>query len=285
MSARLLSAGVAAGMALALAAPARAQDSSTPDSAPRGDRVTLGIGAALVPSYVGSNDMITVPTIVAQGKVSGIAFDLEGTTLYADLIPDDGKPGWKLQAGPQVALRFDRTGLVRDPVVKALGKLNTAWEAGGWLGIQRTGVVTSPYDTLSASITYQADVANAHKSFILTPSFTYATPLSHKAYVSFTAGADYVGRRFGTYYYDIDAAGQAASGLPAYAGADRAGWKDWNASLLAVHSLTGSLTHGLALFASGGYSRVLGAYRRSPIVATAGDPNQWSGAIGLAFTF
>lgn len=279
-----------AGIALAMAAPTRAQDSIEDGQVPPGirtggDRLTIGAGAAAVPSYVGSDDEIVVPSLVMQGQLSGFSFGLEGTTLYADLIPDSGRPGWKLQAGPQISARLDRTGMVRDPAVKALGKLHTAIEVGGWAGIQRTGVVTSPYDTLSAGIAWEADVAGAHGSYVVSPSLAYATPLSTRDYASLTLGADYVGRGFGDYYYDVDAAGHTASGLAAYAGADRAGWKDWNANLLAAHSLTGNLTHGLLIFATAGYSRLLGPYRRSPIVAVAGSPNQWSGAAGLAFTF
>lgn len=276
--------------ALVIAGPACAQDNVQGSPAPPeirvgGDHLTIGVGAAAVPSYVGSNDEIVVPSLVLQGRLSGVSFDLVGTTLYANLIPDGGEPGWKLQAGPQMSVRLDRTGMVHDPAVKALGALRTAVEVGGWVGVQRTGVVTSPYDTLSASIAYQADVAGAHGSYIVSPSLAYATPLSTRDYASLTIGADYVGRGFGDYYYDVDAAGHAASGLATYGAADRAGWKDWNANLLAAHSLTGNLTHGLLIFATGGYGRLLGPYRRSPIVAVAGSPNQWSGAIGLAFTF
>lgn len=277
---------LSAGIALGIPVAASAQDIQAPsDMNPAGDRVTVGIASAVVPSYVGSNDEIVVPSLVLQGQLSGFAFNLQGTTFYANLIPDDGRPGWKLQAGPQISARLDRTSRVRDPAVRALGNLRTAWEVGAWVGVQRTGVITSPYDTLSASITYETDVANAHKSYIVSPSITYGTPLSTRAYASLTLGADYVGRGFGDYYYDIDSAGSIASGLAAYGGANHAGWKDWNTNLLAVHSLTGTLTHGLSLFATGGYSRLLGRYWRSPIVDVAGSPNQWSGGIGLAFTF
>lgn len=278
------------GIALAAAAPAAAQDAApTPNPAPAvdlgKDRVTIGIGGAVVPSYIGSDHYLLLPGIAVQGQVHGMAFNTQGTSLYVDLIPGDGKPGWKLQAGPQATLRLDRNSLVNDRQVEALGTLHKAVELGGWIGVQRTGVVTSPYDSFSISASYQYDVANAHRSYVASPSISYATPLSHKLYVSLTGGADYVGRGFGGYYYDVSAAGAAASGLAAYGGADHAGWKDWNSNLLVARSLTGDLTHGLGLFATGGYSRLLGRYARSPIVADAGTPRQWSGGLGLAYTF
>ncbi len=104
-------------------------------------------------------------------------------------------------------------------------------------------------------------------------------------FVSFSASADYVGARFGRCYYDVDPAGSLASGLPVYPGADKAGWKDWNLGMMAAHSLTGNLTHGLGIFMTGGYQRLLGVYRRSPIVDRAGSPDQWSGAAALEYTF
>ncbi len=250
-----------------------------------GDRITVGVGAAFVPSYIGSDTDVILPTAAVQGQISGISFNSQGTGLSVDLVPGSGKPGWKLQLGPVAMLRLDRNSMIRDKAVAAMGKLDKAWELGGWVGIQRTGVVTSPYDTLSASVSWQHDVGSAHGSYVISPSLDYGTPLSKTSYISLSLSADYVGKGFGAYYYDIDAAGSAASGLPVYDGARKAGWKDWNAGLLVAHSLTGNLTHGLGIFATADYARLVGAYRNSPIVSVAGSPNQWSGALGIAYTF
>lgn len=250
------------------------------------DRITIGIGPAIVPSYIGSDQEIVVPGIAAQGQVGGFAFSVQGTGLTIDLIRDDGKVGWKVQAGPAINVRLDRTTRVRDRQVAALGDLKTAWEPGLWFGIQRTGVVTSPYDTFSFSIGWQRDVAGAYRGGTWSPALSYGTPLSHRSYVSLTAGADHVGRRFGDYYYDVDQAGSAASGLAPYDDAGRrGGWKDWNLGILAERMLTGDLTHGLGLFGSVNYARLLGRYARSPIVADAGSRDQWSYTAGLAYTF
>ncbi len=271
----------------ALANPALAQDvSGKPDDLKiGGDRITVGAGAAFVPSYIGSAKSVTVPTLAVEGQVSGISFNSQGTALYVDAIPGSGGPGWKLQAGPLVALRLDRSNSIKTPSVAALGKRKQALELGGSIGIQRTGVITSPYDTLSFSTSYQHDVKHAHGSYVLSPGIDYDTPLSTTTFVSLSASADYVGRGFGEYYYDVDAAGSEASGLRAYDGTDRAGLKDWNVSMMAAKALTGNLTHGFGLFVTGGYARILGAYRLSPVVDIAGRANQLSGALGVEYTF
>ncbi len=61
--------------------------------------------------------------------------------------------------------------------------------------------------------------------------------------------------------------------------------KNWKASLLLNQSLTGDLLHGLSIFGSAGYSRLVGDFKRSPIVAQRGSANQWVVAAGLAYTF
>jgi outer membrane scaffolding protein for murein synthesis (MipA/OmpV family) len=55
--------------------------------------------------------------------------------------------------------------------------------------------------------------------------------------------------------------------------------------LLVNHSLSGDLTHGISLFAAGGYSHLAGDFKDSPIVDLRGSASQWLGALGLAYTF
>src|SRR3546814_3428917 len=52
-----------------------------------------------------------------------------------------------------------------------------------------------------------------------------------------------------------------------------------------MQGLTGDLLHGLSIAAGVSYSRMLGKYADSPIVADAGDADQWVGAVGLSYTF
>lgn len=267
---------------LAAATPAAAQ--TAVDDPLLKETVTVAAGAAYVPSYVGSDDYLVVPAIGVRGSISGFHFQFRGTQASVDLIRNSDPHAVDLQFGPVAAVNLSRTRAIRDPQVRALGELDTAIELGGYVGIAKTGIITSPYDTLSANVTYTHDVAGAHDSYKITPAISYGTPLSHKAYVLVSGYADYVGKDYGDYYFTVTPAGSAASGLPAFS-ARRSGMLGWGAAALVNLSLTGDLTHGLSMVGGGGYYRVGNRYARSPIVAIAGDRDQFYGGLGLAYTF
>ena len=178
---------------------------------------------------------------------------------------------------------MNRTSSIRDARVASLGKLDTAIEIGGFAGIAKTGIITSEYDTLALRVAYVKDVADAHGSHIVTPSIEYGTPLSETTYVGVGLSADFVGDRYASYYFNVSPAGSLASGLKPFQ-AD-GGFKSWSANVVGAQSLTGNLLEGLSMFAVGSYTRMQGDFRRSPIVADAGSPNQWFAAVGLAYSF
>lgn len=248
--------------------------------------LTIGVGAAIVPSYDGSDDYSVVPAAAARGTVSDFAFWTRGTALYIDAIPNTDPNGWDFELGPYASVNLDRTGSIKDARVKALGERDTAVELGGFVGISKTGVITSAYDSLTFNIAYGKDVANAHDSYVITPSLQYLTPLSTRTFVSAGVAAEYVGKGYGRYYFDVSPAGSLASGLPAYngAGAD-SGFKNVTFNLGTGYSLSGDLRKGWTIFALGAYSKMLGDYKRSPVVSVAGDSNQWVGAVGIGYTF
>ena len=249
--------------------------------------LTVGIGAAVIPSYEGSDDYRVIPVPQLRGKVSDFAFWTRGPSLYFDVIPNRGQD-IDLQLGPVAGVRFDRSSIknIKDDAVRALGKRDKAVELGGFVGIGKTGIITSAYDNLSVRVAVTKDVAGAHESFIVTPAIEYFTPLSTRSFVGLGVSADYVGKKYGRYYYDVDAAGALASGLPEYSRAgDGSGFKKVGVNLTGGLSLSGDIRKGWALFALGGYSRMLGDYADSPIVSIAGSKNQWIGAVGVGYTF
>ncbi|WP_179508038.1 MipA/OmpV family protein [Sphingomonas melonis] len=282
-------------MPLALAAaavyvtPAAAQEASAPaqsgDFDFNRDTITVGAAGVYLSDYEGSNDYRFTAAPGAVGSIKGYGFVLAGNRISVDLIRDKPGPVWDLQAGPIGVVNFNRSSLkgIDDPRVRALGKVDTAIELGGYVGIGKTGVITSQYDQLSATVSYRHDVANAHDSGIWQPSVNYITPLSTKMAVAVFASAERAGRGYATTYFSVSPAQTLASGLPTYNA--RAGWKNYSLGGLATYSLTGNLLKGFKIVAGGTYVRMLNGFADSPLVSVAGSRNQWLGAVGLAYTF
>ncbi len=268
-------------IAIALVAqPALAQETETVDDG--GDNFTIGLGASYVPSYEGSDDYVFSPAGLVRGRVSGISFFSRATALYVDVIPNAASAPLTVEFGPMVNVRLDRTRRIRDDRVKALGELDAAIEPGAFFGVTKSGVLHG-YDFLSARLDVTHDVADTHDSTIISPNLEYGTPLSQTIFVGASLSAEHVGGGFANTYFSVTPAGAFASGLAPY-DAD-GGWKNVRGTLLGTFSLSGDLRKGAAIFVVGSYSKLLGDFKRSPIVRDAGDADQWFGAIGLSYTF
>lgn len=265
--------------ALGVASPAVAQEAE-PD--PDRDTFSIAVGGAVLPRYEGSDDYRLSPAGAIRGKVAGVSFVSQGTSLFVNVVPSSGGPGTDVSFGPMAHLSLNRSSLksVRDPQVVALGRVPIAVEVGGHVGITRTGVITSIYDALNVDVAVSHDVTGTHDSLVITPSITYGTPLSRKTYVGISASANHVGSRYARTYFGVTPAQSLASGFSPYV--PGSGFKDINANLFGSISLTGDLRRGLSLFGIAAYSKLLGDIGRSPVVSTR---NQWFGAAGLAYTF
>ena len=276
----LLTALVAATLA---AAPATAQEAEAPLPDPEdvGDNWTVALGAAWIPDYVGSDDYRLIPAAAIRGKIGGIGITTRSTYLYVDLVPR-GAGTVDFDAGPIVGARLNRTGKVKDDVVDLLPERKTAIEVGAFAGASLHGL-TNPYDSLSFRLDLLRDVGSAHESTVVAPEISFSTPLSRRTYVSASLGADFVSDRFADYYFSVSPTEAALTGLPAF-DAD-GGMKSWKVGLLANQSVTGDLTGGLSLFGTVNYSRLVGDFKRTPIVSDRGSASQWLLAAGLAYTF
>jgi MipA family protein len=274
-----------AAIALLSAAPALAQSTDAaaplPDPNDQSDTFTIAGGAAIIPDYEGSDDYRIIPAIAVRGRVSGIGFFSRGTYLYVDFVPR-GDNALEFDAGPIIGARLNRTGKVKDDFVDDLPERKTAIEVGGFAGISYHGL-TNPYDSLSFRVDVVKDVAGAHESTLITPTIDFGTPVSRYTYIGASLSAEWAGGQYADYYYSIDLADSLDTGLPVF-DAD-GGFKSWRLGLLVNHSISGDLTHGLSLFATGGYSHLSGDFKDSPIVDLRGSASQWLGAVGLAYTF
>jgi outer membrane protein len=262
-------------------APTGAQLPS-PEEIANKDSVTVGLGGALVPDYEGSDDYHAIPAAAIRGKVNGISFSSRGTYLYVDLVPQSAHIDF--DAGPIAGVRLNRRRHIKDDIVELLPNTKTAIEVGAFAGLSLHGV-TNPYDTLAFRLDVLHDIGNAHKSTTFSPNVEFSTPVSRTTYVSANVGAEFVGNKYADYYYTITPADSVLTGgvLPAF-DAD-GGMKNWKAGLLLNQSISGDLLHGFSIFGTGQYSRLVGDFKRSPIVSLRGSANQWLLAAGAAYTW
>jgi outer membrane scaffolding protein for murein synthesis (MipA/OmpV family) len=282
---RIIATAVCLSAALA-ASPALAQDGppagGPPETVYDDTWLSLGIGVGYSPSYDGSDDYAAFPAPIVQGRVAGIGIQPRPAGLALDLVPDArGSVGFSL--GPVMRVRSNRAKQIKDPVVKAAGKLDTAIEAGVNAGISIPGLL-NPYDSLSFGADTMWDIAGAHKGMTISPSVTYFTPLSRGMAASLSLSAEHGDGDFMRYYYSVTPAQSAASGLPIFT-AD-SGWTRAGATLLTAFDFDGDLANGgLSAVLIGGYSRIMGDAKRTPYTSIRGSADQWFGAVGIGYTF
>lgn len=271
-----LAVGVLSAAGICAAAPAWAQSEDA-----IGNHVTIGAGIATVPGYDGSDRSSIEPAFGAQGSVGPVSFSIQESALVTDVVRRRRPLGGKLVAGPVLHATLNRTSSRRtaDTQVVALGTLGIAVEGGAQVGYSYNGLL-SPYDNATVRVSIVQDLTSVHRSYIITPSVGYGTPLSRKLYVGLNLSADYVGKGYNRAYFGISQAQSQASGLPVFTA--KSGFKDVNVAAIALRSLSGDLRKGWAVFALANYARLLDSSARSPV---SRRDNQWSGAAGLAYSF
>ena len=274
----------AASVAASIPTLAYAQnDGPQTDTVFDGDYLTVGVGGFYGPSYEGSNDYVLFPAPIVQGRLLGVAITPRPGGAALDFIPDakDAKVGFSL--GPVATFRRDRVTRIKDPVVRRLGKLKTAVEVGGSAGVTVYDQLTG-YDSLTFSADARWDVAGAHQGMLWGPSVSYFTPVSKGAAINLAVTAEHMDRDYANYYFTVSPAGSVASGLPAFQA--RGGWKNVGINAQVGVDFDGDLTNGgLAGFVTGGYTKLLGDAKRTPLTSIRGDADQWLAGAGLAFAF
>lgn len=276
----------AGALALATAVPGFAQDGPEPASGPSvfdGDYLSVALGGAYGPSYDGSDDYVIYPAALVQGSFGGVDFTSRGAGVALDFIPDPAD-GVGFDLGVSAQLRGNRARQVKDPVVESLGELDHAIEVGPTVGFNIAQLL-NPYDSLGFGLDVTWDINGAHGGMVVEPSVTYFTPLSRGMAASLSLSAEHGDGAFMDYYYSVTPAQALASGLPAFDPAGD-GWTKAGGNLLLGFDLDGNLENGgLVLVVAGGYTRMLGDAKRSPFTSVRGDADQWTGALGLGYTF
>lgn len=279
---------------LLAAAPALAQDVDEPSGPPidientafSGDFVSVGVGAALNPSYSGSDDYVITVLPILQASFSGISVNPRAGGVTVDFVPDPDS-GVGLDLGIAARLRSNRASQIEDEVVLLYGELDRAVEVGPHIGITIPQVL-HPYDSLSISTDVMFDVAGAHGGMVVAPSISYSSPLSRGVFANLSISAEWADEDFQDYNFavrDTDYIGPGAAPLAQY-DPDGGSFNSAGITLLLGVDLDGDITNGgLGLVIIAGYSRVLGDAADTPFTTVRGSRDQLLGAVGIGYTF
>lgn len=250
----------AALLALMFAAgPAFAQD----DEEPR--RTRIGLGAQLVPSYPGS-DSLSVRPLVDVARARGdqpFAFEAPDESFGFALFNKNG-----FAVGP--AIGFEGSRKAKD-VGADLPKVDFSIEAGAFVQYAFSESFRARMELRKGLSGHKGWISNIGVDFVsrdrdewlfsIGPRLTVADKKYHRAYFS-VAPEDTI-----------------ASGLPAYSA---------GGGILAAGATAGflrQLTPRWGLYSYAKYDRLVGDAADSPIVRHHGSRNQFSGGLGLTYTF
>ena len=248
---------------------------------------TIGLGAAMVPSYAGSNDAIAFPLPLIVGRVGGVGIGPNGPGFVLDF--NSPKPSLAPRKGPRIAFgpafrfRNDRANRIGDEVVARAGKLDSALEVGGNAAVVFPGIFER-FDQLSVGVQARWDVLGAHDGMIVEPQIGYRALVGKAMTLQVQASAEFVDDSFADYYFTVSPTQAAASGLPQFradGGLNRVG----TTAILAYDLDRNPLNGGWSLTGVGGYSRLVGDSADTPYTAIRGDANQFILGLGVAYTF
>ncbi|KPP87954.1 MipA/OmpV family protein [Erythrobacter sp. HL-111] len=249
--------------------------------------VTLGLGAGLVPSYAGSDDYIVFPLPLIVGRLGGVGLNPNGPGITLNLLSQRAVPGQpggtSFQFGPAFRIRNDRNARIVDEVVEAAGKLDVAAEVGVNAGVSFPRVLNR-FDSLTVATQVRWDILGAHNGMLVEPNIGYTTPLGPATVINLQVGMQFVDDSFADYYFTVDPAQSAASGLPQFR-AD-GGLNSAGTTAIINYDLSGNvLDGGFSIYGVAGYSRLFGDAQDTPYTALRGNPDQFIGGIGVGYTF
>jgi MipA family protein len=263
---------------LAIAAPALAQSSSdlatTTASSSRTLKGYIIGGAISLPEYEGSSDMNVVPLIAGElrwGNNRYAAWD--GVTGRINVLDNE-----RFEFGPAVSITLGRDKDIEPLKIRRLGEIDTAVELGAFAAYNiPSGLRDGDMIRFSGQVT--SDVSDVHEGVVGDLTATYRTRFGDRLGVSVYNSISFANDEFADTYFSITPVGATATGLARTT--VEAGVKDFSFGANATYDLNDRWS----LFVMTKYSRLLGDFADSPIVALEGDDNQFSVGLGIGWKF
>lgn len=219
-----------------------------------GDHISIGIGAAYMPAYQGSNKYRFMPLpaidiqfdrffVNFQDGIGANLFDSESVTVGVGLTPAIGYRAKDVPAG--------------------IGKLSLGLGARGFVKIRQFG--------FEATLGGTKILAGNTKGILVDASLSYPVMISEKLTLNPSIGTTYGDRKHNNRYFGITSQQSLASGLPQFRAGS--GFIDAKADIGLQYRLTNRIGVGVV----GGVTTLLGDVKDSPIVKRKTQP------YGIAF--
>lgn len=247
---------------------AQAQDRADADDKLNGF-ATIGIAA--IPEYEGADHHRFIPLVNGRLAKGERYIAVEGTAFRANIV---GAKGFEF--GPVLNIGFGRDNDVEDKAVARLPEIDDAYEVGAFGAVSFSA---GGKGTIRASLQGVRDVSDVHDGFAFTAGASYSTPIGKRTLISVELSSSYVDDAYAETYFSVTPAGSAASGLSRFTA--QAGLKDVGLSLTTSYQVTDNW--GIVGYAS--YRRLLGDFADSPVVSRNGSADQFSGGLGIAYSF
>ena len=266
-----LLAGLLTTAAILTGTGARAQE--TPSADRRAVSGSIAAGIATVPDYEGAKQQKPIPLIAGDVHWGERYFAIQGTSARINILNSK-----IVEFGPAANLTFGRDAKAKPLSVRALGKIDDAYEVGAFAAV-KTGSVLRDGDELKLRVQGSRDVSDVHEGWSYEAAASYRLPLAPRLLLIPELALHLADDKYAATYFSVTPAGSASSGLRTYAA--KGGVKDVGASLTAVYAFSDKWS----LIGFGGYRRLVGDFKNSPIVRDTGRANQFSGGVGIGFRF
>ncbi|MFN0192485.1 MAG: MipA/OmpV family protein [Aestuariivirga sp.] len=238
--------------------------------------VKLGVGAAALPDYEGSNEYTFIPFPSFEIEHEGFKLKSSRLGVEADLIPILG-----LDAGPIVRYNFGRDSGVDDDVVSLLPEIGESVEVGGYIagGLPLNLLGLDSNSILFARVDVIQGLDGGHEGLTADVATGLITDFSDQFSLITAATASFMSGGYADSMFGISAAGSAASGLAAYD--PDGGLKDVGVAFIATYEWTDNWSGTLI----GSYKRLVGDAADSPIVKDRGSPDQFFAGVSIGYAF
>jgi outer membrane protein len=235
----------------------------------------VGLGVAMVPDYIGSDDYkaVPLPFLKYTFRNSQRYIKLAGPELSVNLLDIPN-----LYLGPMLRYYGSRDDDIDDAVVKKMNKVDAGLAAGAFLTYEIKEA--DPRNKINLTLKFLADVSDSYDGYLIDFDATLWRKVEESWDVFIGAGTTYADGDYMDTYFGVNNGNRGSATvfeLPNYS-AD-SGIRD-------VRIQAGTIYHYDKNWLFGGlvrYQRLVGDAEDSPVVDDRGDPNQMAIALFVGY--